>query len=172
MQPKMIIKWGLLLGVAVALGTQILTWAGLGLTNWFLILTYVLVVAFSVLSLIELKNRRETTFNFLNAALTIAAIILISRLVFQTYMFVYTRYIEPTWVDTVAETWIATLQASDVDANGIEQQISSFRKSYETLPMFTSSLILYAIPQFVLGLIVCVVFVFFQKKKSINGNEK
>ncbi|WP_297691167.1 DUF4199 domain-containing protein [uncultured Eudoraea sp.] len=168
MRLKTILKWGILLGVSVALGTQILTWLGLGLTNWFVLLTYILVIVFSILSLTELRNRKEIKLNFLNAILVIIGIVLISRLIFQTYMFIYTRYLDPSWVDTVSKTWTISLQESNVAANEIEQQINSFRKSYEILPMFTSSLISYAIPQFVIGIIVSIIFVFTNKKKSIK----
>ena len=63
---KTILKWGLLLGASVALGTQILTWLGLGLTNWFLVLTYLLVVVFSILCLIELKKNGTIKLNLIN----------------------------------------------------------------------------------------------------------
>lgn len=163
---KTILKWGLFLGVSIVLGTQLLTWLGLGLTNWFVLLTYILVIGFSILSLIELRSREDIKLNFLNAILFIIGIILISRLIFQTYMFLYTRYIDPSWIDTVSETWTISLQESNVATNKIEQQISSFRKSYETLPMFTSSLISYSVPQFIIGIIVSTIFVFANKKKS------
>jgi hypothetical protein len=163
---KTILKWGLFLGVSIVLGTQILTWLGLGLTNWFVLLTFILVIGFSIVSLIELRNREDLKINFINTILVIIGIILISRLIFQIYMFLYTRYIDPFWIDTVSETWTISLQESNVAANKIEQQINSFRKSYETLPMFTSSLISYAVPQFIIGIIVSVIFVFANKKKS------
>ncbi|NNK87744.1 MAG: DUF4199 domain-containing protein [Flavobacteriaceae bacterium] len=166
MATKTIIKWGLLLGIAVALGTQILTWFGLGLTNWFILLTYILVIAFVILGLIDLKKQEEFKFNFLNAALIVIGIIILSRLIFQTYMFVYTRYIDPSWVETVAETWTISLQETNVAADVIESQISNFRKSYETLPMYTSSLIFLAIPQFIIGLIISVIFVIINKRKT------
>jgi hypothetical protein len=163
---KTIIKWGLLLGASVALGTQILTWLGLGLTNWFLVLTYLLVVVFSILCLIELRKSGAIKLNLLNAILIILGIILISRLIFQTYMFIYTRYIDPSWVDAVSETWAISLQESNVTADQIDRQINGFRKSYEVLPMFTSSLISYAVPQFIIGIIVSTVFVLIHKIKS------
>lgn len=165
-QLKTIIKWGLIFGASLAIGTQILTWLGLGLTNWFVLLTYVLVIVFSILGLIDLKKWNGTKMNFMNAALLIFGIVIVSRLFFQTYMFIYTRYIDPSWVETVAKTWTISLQESQVDPNIIKQQIEGFRKSYETLPMFTSFLILYAIPQFVLGLVVSTLFLLFNKKKS------
>lgn len=163
---KTILKQGLLLGISVALGTQILTWLGLGLTNWFLVLTYLLVVVFSIICLIELKKSGAIKLNLLNAILIVLAIILISRLIFQTYMFFYTRYLDPSWMDTVSETWTISLQESNVSADQIDRQINSFRKSYEVLPMFTSSLISYAVPQFIIGIIVSAVFVLTHKIKS------
>lgn len=163
---KTILKQGLLLGISVALGTQILTWLGLGLTNWFLVLTYLLVVVFSIICLIELKKSGAIKLNLLNAILIVLAIILISRLIFQTYMFLYTRYLDPSWMDTVSETWTISLQESNVSADQIDRQINSFRKSYEVLPMFTSSLISYAVPQFIIGIIVSAVFVLTHKIKS------
>jgi hypothetical protein len=165
---KTIIKWGLWLGVAVSLGTQILTWLGLGLTNWFVLLSYVLVIVFLIFGLNELKNHDKIKFNFLNALLVIIGIIIISRLIFQTYMFIYTRYIDPSWIDNVSETWSISLQESGIASDKIDQQIKSFRKSYETLAMFTSSLISYAIPQFVIGIIVSIIFVLTNKKKSVK----
>jgi hypothetical protein len=46
MRLKSILKWGLFLGISISFGTQILTWFGLGITNWFVLLTYVLVIIF------------------------------------------------------------------------------------------------------------------------------
>lgn len=172
MEGRTIAKWGIILGIAVSLGTQILTWIGLGLTNWFVLLTYVLVVVFVILSLKELKNRTKTTFNFLHAILSVIGIIVIARLLFQTYMYVHIHYIDPTWVETVASTWTKSLQETNVPANKIEQQIDSFRQSYETIPMFTSSLITYAVPQFVLGIIVSILYVFIDKKTGIRRSMK
>lgn len=168
---KTIIKWGLLFGASVALGTQILTWVGLGLTNWFLVLTYLLVVVFSILCLIELKKSGEIKLNLLKAILIILGIILISRLIFQTYMFIYTRYLDPSWVDTVSQTWAISLKESNVAPDQIDRQINGFRKSYEVLPMFTSSLISYAVPQFIIGIITSTVFVFTNKIKSRKEDE-
>ena len=31
--------------------------------------------------------------------------ILVGRVMYQTYMFLYINFVDPTWVDTVAEVW-------------------------------------------------------------------
>jgi hypothetical protein len=94
----------------------------------------------------------------------VIGMILISRLIFQTYMFIYTRYIDPSWVDQVAEVWTISLQESNTAVEKIDQQISDFRKSYETIPLFTSTLISYIVPQFILGLLVTSIFMLINKK--------
>jgi len=162
---KTIIKWGIILGVAVSLGTQILTWLGLGLTNWFLLLTYVLLIMVLILAFKEIKLQHEGKIGFGKVLLWVLGIIVIGRLIFQLYMFIYTRYLDPEWVDSVAETWETALTASSYSPEQIETQLSNFRKSYETVPMFTTALLSYAIPQFVIGLIATAVFYFTQKSR-------
>lgn len=160
------LKWGIILGLAVALGTQILTWLGLGLTNWFVGLTYLLVVVVIILSSRELKKAHNGKLSFGNAALAVLIIVLIGRVLFQSYMFIYTRYIEPEWVNQVAEVWTQMMQEQGDGIEKINQQIAAFRKGYETGPMFTLELIKYAIPQLVLGLITSLVFVLPIRRKE------
>jgi hypothetical protein len=162
---KTIIKWGIILGLAVSLGTQILTWLGLGLTNWFLLLTYALLIMVLILVYKELKHQHEGKIGFGKVLLWVFGIILISRIVFQLYMFIYTRYIDPEWIDSVAEIWKTALETSSNSNELIETQLDNFRKSYETIPMFTTALLSYAIPQFVIGLIASTIFYFTQKPK-------
>jgi len=163
---KLIFKWGIALGIAVSLGTQILTWLGLGLTNWFLILTYVLLVFVLIFALKEISKIHAGNFKIMNGFLLIVGIIIISRLVFQIYMFIHTRYIDVEWIDSVAEAWEVALTSSNVATVQIENQVQNFRKSYETVPMFTSALLSYAIPQFIIGLIITVVYYFVGNRKK------
>lgn len=153
------IKWGIILGIAVSLSTQILTWLGLGLTNWFVIMSIILTVVFIALVSKNVQSVNGGNLSFINAIFIVIVLVLIARIIFQIYMFIYTRYIDPLWVDTVSDSWTTTLQNSGVNAEQINAQIQSFRKSYETIPMFTSTLVLYAIPQFILGFITSMFFV-------------
>jgi hypothetical protein len=157
------IKWGLTLGLATSLATQILTWMGLGLSQWFNIVSIALVVIFTFFCLRQLKARLESRLTFKHALITVVLLILIARVIFQIYMFVYTRYIDPAWVDSVSLSWSASLEASGMEADRIEQAIEQFRKSFETVPMFTTALIQYAIPQFIVSLLVSLYFVIRKK---------
>jgi hypothetical protein len=158
------IKWGVFLGAALVIGTQILTWAGLGLTNWFVLLTYFLVIVFMALNFKELKVQLDGVLTFPNVLISIVLIVLISRLIFQIYMFVYTNYVDPNWVNTVAEYWTEKMRADNLTPEQIDQQIDLFRKAYVPLNMFTSELIFLGLPQMFLGMVTALFFMFKKKK--------
>jgi len=63
------LTWGLGLGAAVVLTIQVLTWIGLGLSNWTWILPWVLVVVFAVLAGKSLARRLGKRPRFLQAVL-------------------------------------------------------------------------------------------------------
>jgi len=42
---------------------------------------------------------------FLKALVLLLVMILVGRVMYQTYMFLYINFVDPTWVDTVAEVW-------------------------------------------------------------------
>ncbi len=162
---KISLKWGLLLGIAVAVGTQILTWLGLGLTNWFVGISILLSIIFVAIAANKVQRLQGGKFTFLNAISLVLLLVLVARLVFQLYMFVYTRYIDPSWVEMVAESWTSMLQNSGATAAQIEAQIQGFRQAYEIVPMFTSALIAYGIPQFFWGFLTALFFVFNLNKR-------
>ena len=153
------IKWGIYLGLIVVVGTQILTWLGLGLTNWFVGLTYLAVIVCIALGLKEFKKSLEGKIPFGKAILFVLLTILISRIIFQFYMFIYVNYIDPNWIEMVAESWTKTMQEANVTADLINKRIDSFRQAYKPIYMFTISLIQYAIPQFILGFIVSLFYI-------------
>ena len=149
--------WGLGLGAAVVLAIQVLTWLGLGLSNWTWILPWVLIVVFAVLAGKSLARRLGTRPRFLQAVLLLLVMILIARIMYQTYMFVYINFVDPTWVDTVAEVWSGQLEESGASAEEIGRQITRFRKQWETSWVFTVGLVAYALPQVVLGTLAMLV---------------
>ncbi len=167
MLPKTSLKWGIVLGLAIVVGTQVLTWLGLGLSIWFPVVTYLSVIVFVASGLRDLKIRQAGKLTFLNAGLAVLIIILISRLIFQIYMFVYINYVDPNWVNTVAESWTQRMQDADIPADRIEQRISSFRNAWRPVNVFTVELLMYAIPQIVLGWMVSLLFVF--RKQKMTG---
>ena len=162
---KISLKYGLILGVTVSLATQILTWLGLGLTNWFVVVSVILTMAFIAFAAQKIQVIKCGQLTFINALGLVIIMVLVARLIFQVYMFIYTRYVDPLWVDSVAESWALTLQESGSTAEQVESQIQNFRKAYEPLPMFTVALVMYAIPQFFWGLITVLFFVFDVKNK-------
>ena len=85
---------------------------------------------------------------------------------YQTYMFVYINFVDPTWVDTVAEVWSAQLEESGATAEQIDKRITNFRKQWETGFVFTLGLIAYALPEIVLGLLAMVLGVVQPWKKG------
>ena len=147
------IRWGLTLGIATSMATQILTWVGLGLSQWFIIISLVFVAIAAFISSGQLKIKSNGWLTFKKALVNIVIMILIARVIFQIYMFIYTRFVDPEWVDNVSVSWSASMEASGMTAESIEQSIDQFRQSYETIPMFTTALITYAVPQFVVGLL-------------------
>lgn len=163
---KISLKWGLYLGLSTSIGTQILTWLGLGLTNWFVLLTFVLVTLFIALGLKELKTSHEGQLRFIHALSAIIIIVLISRYIFQGYMYIYINYIDPEWVNTVADSWSRTMLDSGMNSTAVGQRIMAFRSAWEPLNIFTIEVVKYGIAQVVIGMVVAVFFIFnFRKKK-------
>ena len=151
------ILWGLGLGAAAVASTQILTWMGLGLSNLTWISTYTLIVVFAVLAGRSLRGRLDRRPGFLQAVLMLLVMLLVSRLMYQTYMFLYINFVDPDWVDTVADVWSGQLRESGSTEEAIEKSISRFRRQWETKFVFTLGIIAYALPEFVLGLVALVV---------------
>ncbi len=145
-------KWGLFLGLSLVVSTQLLTWLGLGTSSLFLIQFYVLAAIFLFLGLRVLEQQQDEPLRFLPALRSVIVMVLVSRLIFQLYMFAYTNYIDPHWVDNVAESMVQSLQADgQFTTEDIEKRINSFRHAYETVPMFTTALVGFGIPQIVIG---------------------
>lgn len=145
--------WGLALGTAVVLAIQVLTWLGLGLSSWTWILPWVLVVVLAMLAGRSLTRRLGSRPRFLQALLLLVVMIFVSRLMYQTYMFVYINFVDPTWVDTVAEVWSGRLADSGASAEEIDNRIEGFRKQWQTGFVFTIGIVAYSLPQIVLGLL-------------------
>lgn len=159
------LKWGVYLGMTLVIGTQILTWLGLGLTNWFVGLTFVSIIVIVSLSTANIKKINDDKLPFKTAALLVAIMILVSSYIFQLYMFIYINYIDPGWTEMVAESWTNTMQESELSSEVIHSRIESFRKSYKPLNMFTTEILRYGIVQFIIGLIVASVYVFKGRNK-------
>src|SRR5210317_766869 len=87
--------WGLGLGAAVVLCIQILTWLGLGLSHLTWILTWLLVMVFAVLAGKSLGRHLGERPRFLQLLLLLVVMILVGRVVYQTYMFVYINFVDP-----------------------------------------------------------------------------
>jgi hypothetical protein len=148
--------WGLGLGAAVVLCIQILTWLGLGLSHLTWILTWLLVMVFAVLAGKSLGRHQGERPRFLQLLLLLVVMILVGRVVYQTYMFVYINFVDPAWVDTVAEVWSVQLEEAGSSTEEIEGKIADFRKQWETPYVFTLGIVAYALPQLVLGLLAMI----------------
>lgn len=146
------VLWGLVLGVAVSVGVQILTWMGLGLTYWTWVVTYLLVALFAVLAARSLL-RRNGSLGLPRTAILVLVLVLVSKLIFQIYMFLYIHAVDPGWVDRVAEVWAPQLRESGASEAEIERQISAFRRNWSTPYIFTLGVIAYALPQAVIGFV-------------------
>ena len=160
------LKWGLLLGFLTSLGTQILTWVGLGLTNWFVILTYILVIALIGWMVKSWKGTFNPRPGFMNVLMGVLTVVIIARLIFQAYMYVYIVYVDPSWVDDVAVTWAESLRQSGADESTVDSMISSFRRAWEPMNIFTIELVKFGIPQFILGGIVAALVWFLPFKRG------
>ena len=160
--------WGLGLGAAVVLTIQVLTWLGLGLSYWTWILPWALVVVFSVLAGRALERRLGKRPKFLQAVLLLLVMIFVARIMYQTYMFVYINFVDPTWVDSVAEVWSGQLEESGASAEEIDRQIMRFRKQWETSWVFSVGLVAYALPQVVLGVLAMILGVVQPWKKRTS----
>lgn len=159
--------WGIGLGAAVVLTIQILTWAGLGLSNWTWILPWVLVVVFAILAGKSLATRLGARPRFLQALVLLLVMIFVARIMYQTYMWVYINFVDPTWVDTVAEVWSGQLAESGATTEEIDRRITGFRRQWETGFVFTLGLVAYALPELVLGLLAMVLAIVQPWKKRL-----
>lgn len=162
---------GILLGLSVSLGTQILTWLGLGLTNWFVLLTYVLVLVFVIITLRKQWINQSNSLPFTRVLVGVIIIVLVSRYVFQFYMYCYINYIDPNWVNDVSVYWTQMLQEKNTPPEEIKANIDAFQKAYQPFRMFTVEIILYGFSQFILGLLASLYFVFKKpsnKVKNVN----
>lgn len=149
--------WGLSLGATVSLCIQILTWVGLGLSHVTWILTYVLVAVFAYLAARSYRDLLGARPGFLRAVLLIAVMILVSRLIYQSYMWVYINFVDPGWVDMVAEFWSAQLAEAGVAEEQIAENIAIFRRQWETDYVFTLGILSFGVAQFVVGIVVALV---------------
>lgn len=164
------LPWGIGLGTAVVLCIQILTWVGLGLTHWTWVSTYAMVVVFSILGTRSLRKHLTVRPGFPRAALLIALMVLVSKLMEQTYMFVYINFVDPTWVETVAELWSGQLRDTGVSEARIARLIADFRHQWQTSYIFSLGILRYGIAQLILGLITATVVVQPWRKRSTRGS--
>ena len=148
------IRWGLILGLSVVISTQVLTWMGYGLTNWFVGLTYLCVVICTWLGCrgIGLLKGREMTWK--EAVVFLLAMIIIGRYIFQVYMFVYVFYIEPDWIEKVTEIWTDMMKDQGLTSEVIQQRIAFFHRAYLPWRMFSIEIFAIGLPQLALSLLV------------------
>jgi hypothetical protein len=166
MYVKAALKWGAYLGLAQVVGTQILTWLGLGTSNWFPILMNVLVIFFISILLKGIKSAEGGKLAFIKALIPIVIAIVTAFYIFQLYMFIYVNYIDPQWIENTSAAWTQTMTDNGVDQVDIDKRINFFKNSYKPLSMFTIQIINYGVPQIILGSIVSLFFVFSRKKKT------
>lgn len=157
---------GFLLGLAISIGTQILTWLGLGLTNWFVLLTYVLLAIFVFITLRKQWIAGNSSISFTTALTAVVIMVVVSRYVFQSYMYLYTNFIDPNWVSDVSNYWAQSLKDENIPQEEINETIKSFQQAYKPAQMFTIEIIKYGISQFILGLLISLYFVF--KKPPVS----
>ncbi len=143
--------WGVGLGAAAVASTQILTWVGLGLTHWTWISINVLVVVFAVLGGRSLRRRLAAAPSLAQAALLIGLMILVSKVIYQAYMFVYINVVDPTWVDMVAEVSDAQLRAAGTSEERIASNIADFRNQWRTGYIFSLGIVRYELAHLILG---------------------
>ncbi len=153
------IRLGILLGLSISFGTQCLTWFGLGLTNWFVFLTYILLISFIVYAQRKHWLESETSISIIQALITIIIIVIISRYVFQLYMYIYITFADPNWVNTVVEYWTKTLRESNTSQEKINTLIEDFKNSYQPLQMFTRQIVKFGFGQIIIGIIASLYFV-------------
>jgi hypothetical protein len=151
--------WGLLLGLSEVACIQVLTWAGLGLSHLTWILTYVLVVILAITAGLAVEKGSAQRLGILNAAVLVLVMVLVSRVIYQTYMFVYINYLDPGWVETVATVWREQLRQGGANEETIAANISQFRREWETVHIFTYGIINYGIAHYILALFSVVVVV-------------
>ena len=165
MMIKQKIKWGLLLGLSISLGTQILTWLGLGLTNLFVLLTYLLVAVF-IFHALRKQRRSQQSISLWEALITVLVLVIISRYVFQFFLFLYVNYFHPGWIAEVSKYWSELLAEKGTSQVLIDAQIKAFQDAYRPFNMFTIEIIRYGFAQIVLGLLIALFFVFKKNKQT------
>ena len=163
---KISLKWGIILGLTISIGTQVLTWLGLGLTNWYVAITYVAVIVMTFLAAKNQIKALGSKFTYLKALMSVLVIIIVSRYIFQFYMYIYISYIEPTWVDTVSDMWTKMMHDQNVETEVLQKRISSFRKAWQPLNIFTVEIVYIGLSQFILGSIVTSVYKWISSRRK------
>lgn len=151
------VRFGAALGAAVVSAIQILTWVGLGLTVWTWISSYLLVVLFTALAGRAFLKRGSSPPGMVQTLLMVTAMVFVAKVMFQTYMFVYLNYVDPTWVETVAEFWEGQMRESGTDEERIVANISDFRNQWRTRYIFTIGIVRYSVTELVLGTVSALV---------------
>ncbi len=145
--------WGAGLGAAAVACIQILTWVGLGLTFWTYTSTFLMVLVFSILAARSLRIDLGSQPRLWQVAWMVLVMVLVCRVIYQSYMFVYINYVDPTWVETVAESWSADLRAAGKSEDEILARISDFRNQWRTSYVFSTGIVRYSAAPFILGLL-------------------
>ena len=153
------LAWGLGLGAAVAASIQILTWLGLGLTHWTWISGWALAAVFGGLAARSLGRRIGERPRLGRAALLVLLMILAARVVEQLYMWIYIQFVEPGWVDRVAEVWTAQLREAGTPEERIARSIADFRNQWRTPYVFTLGIVRYSLPPYIVALLAATVAV-------------
>ena len=114
----------------------------------------------------SLRKRSAARPGVVRTVVLITLMILVSRVIYQTYMFVYLNFVDPTWVDTVAEVWSAQLRQAGAADEKIAMNIADFRNQWETGYIFSIGIIRWGIPQFILGLVAAAVSAVWSRRRS------
>ena len=164
------VGWGAGLGAAGVVLIQVLTWLGLGLSHLTWILTFVLVAVFAVVAARSLGRRLGARPTLWQTVVLLAVMTVVMAVIGQLYMFVYINWVDPTWVDTVAEVWSAQMTESGAAPDEIDRNIDMFRRNWRTANVFTLGLVAFALRNFVVGLLVAVVAVVQPWKRRRRGD--
>ncbi len=154
--------WGIYLGVAVWLSTQILTWLGMGLINWFVILTCLPVILFAWFGFTNYLNTNDQKVGYLQGIFWTLIVIIMGHSVFQCYMFLYACYISQDRADNVVVMWADHLSTTSLSEEEFTKGIEGVRKPCEAIPIFTIEIVTYGLSQFVPAMMI----IFFKVCKS------
>ncbi len=148
------LKYGLLGGLIIVIYTAILMTLGMGTNKLLASLGYIIMIAALVLAMQNFKKENHGYMSYgqgLGVG-TLASVIM--GLLGGIFMYIYTSFIDPNYMESIMDQQIADLEARGMSDEQIDAAIAMTEKFSNPAMTIVSSLIGYLVIGFILSLII------------------